>query len=93
MRFLQYAVQCLEGAAGVVRARGKAQEAARLLGSARALRERMGEAPSAAARWRQRELSAARAELGQEGFAAAWAEGMALAEPDAFNRAQAALAR
>jgi predicted ATPase/DNA-binding SARP family transcriptional activator len=92
MRFLQYAVQCLEGAAGVMRARGEAQAAARLLGSASALRERLGEAPSAAARWRQRELAAAQAELGQEGFAAAWAEGMALAEPDAFDRAQAALA-
>lgn len=91
MRFLQYAVQCLDGVAAVMRARGQAAEAARLFGSAACLRERIGEAPSAAARWLEREVAATRAELGDDSFAVAWTEGMALAEHGAFDRAEAGL--
>ncbi len=92
MGFLQYAAQCLDGVAAVALARGRLHEAARLLGSATALRERIGEAPTVAARLRQRELAAARAALGDEAFATLWAEGAALGEHEAFERAQAALA-
>jgi predicted ATPase/DNA-binding SARP family transcriptional activator len=93
MRFLQYAAQCLDGIAGVLRARGEAWEAVRLSGAAAALREGMGEAPSAGARCRERELASARAELGLDGFAAAWAEGMALPGHDAIALAEQAVTR
>jgi len=91
MRFLQYAAQCLDCAATVARARGAAEEAARLLAAGGALRERTGQAPTVASRLRDRELAAARAELGDERFAAAWAEGAALAEAEALGRALAAV--
>jgi tetratricopeptide (TPR) repeat protein len=91
MRFLQYAAQCLDGIAAVVRARGQAREAAALLAAASALRERTSDAPTAAARLRERELAAARAALGEDGFAAAWSQGLALAEHEALDQAQAAV--
>jgi len=89
MRFLQYAAQCLDCAAAVARARGAAAEAARLLAAGGALRERTGQAPTVASSLRDRELAAARAGLGEERFAAACAEGAALAEADALDRALA----
>jgi hypothetical protein len=86
--FLQYTAQCLEGAAAVC---GQPDEAARLLGAASALRDRTGN-PPVGPRARERALATARAELGESGFASAWAEGRALTEGEAVERAQRALA-
>ncbi len=91
MRFSQYAAQCLEGIAAIVRTRGEPREAALLLAAASALRERTGEGPTVAARLRERELAAARAQLGDKAFEAVWSEGRALREETAFDRAQAAV--
>ena len=91
MRFRQYATQCLEGIAAVVHARGDVREAVRLLASASALRERIGIAPSVAAGMRERELAATLAELGDDDFAAAWADGLARAEDEALDLACAAV--
>jgi predicted ATPase/DNA-binding SARP family transcriptional activator len=92
MNFLQYLSQCLEAIAAVARSRGRADEAACLLGAGSALRERTGESPTVASDRREHELAAARAELGGEAFAAAWTEGCALGESEMFDRAQRALA-
>jgi DNA-binding CsgD family transcriptional regulator/tetratricopeptide (TPR) repeat protein len=74
------ALEQLAGAAVVL---GEAARAARLFGAAEALRERL-EVPAAPARRRDRDrdLGAARAALGPDAFAAAWAAGRAL-PPDA----------
>jgi tetratricopeptide (TPR) repeat protein len=91
MRFPQYASQCLDGIAAVVRARGDASEAVRLTAAADAVRSRTGQAPTVAARRRERELQAARAELSDTVFATAWNEGAALRERDALDRAERAV--
>ena len=91
MGFLQYTTQCLEGIASVVHERGETVDAARLLAVADALRERTGDPPAVALpHRRERVLAEARAELGELGFAAAWAEGRALAEAEALDLAQRA---
>jgi tetratricopeptide (TPR) repeat protein len=93
MRFLQYTAECLEGIAAVAHARGEAEEAARLLGAASAVRERTGAPPSPTlARVRERETVSTRAELGESAFAAAWADGRGLREDEAFSRAQRSVA-
>ena len=89
MGFRQYAGQCLDGIAAVARARGHTTEAVRLLASASVLRERTGHAPDHSARLRDREIAAARAALGDDRFATAWAEGRALGEEGALERALA----
>jgi tetratricopeptide (TPR) repeat protein len=88
MGFLQYAAQCVDGIAAVANARGHAHDAVRLLAAASALRERTGDAPTVGARLRKRETAATQAVLGESSFAAAWAEGRALADAEAFERAQ-----
>ncbi len=91
MRFPQYASQCVDGIAALLRARSQPQEAARLLAVASTLRSRAGGAPTVAASLWERERAAARAELGETAFATAWAEGLALAEDEALDRAQLAV--
>lgn len=91
MRFPQYASQCIGGIAGVVRAREQPQEATRLLAAACALRSRAGIAPSVAATLWEREQAAARADLGEASFATAWAEGLALRDEEALDRAELAI--
>jgi predicted ATPase/DNA-binding SARP family transcriptional activator len=91
MRFQQYASQCIGGAAAVARAREQPHEAARLLAAASALRSRSGIAPSVPATLWEREQTAARADLGEPAFAAAWGEGLALRDEEALDRAQLAV--
>ena len=91
MRFPQYAAQCIGGIAALVRAREQPQEATRLLAAASALRSRAGIAPTVAATLWEREQAAARADLGGASFATAWAEGLALRDEEALDRAQLAI--
>jgi len=69
----------LEGVAVVVAGRGESVEAARLWGAAEALREAMGTLihPVYRAIY-ERSVAAARAQLGEKTFTAAWAEGRAM---------------
>ena len=90
MRFPQYASQCIGGVAAVARARKQPQEATRLLAAASVLRSRGGIAPTVAAGLWEREQTAARIDLGEASFATAWAEGLALRDEEALDRAQRA---
>ena len=90
MHFTQYASQCIGGIAAVVLAREQPQEATRLFAAASALRNRSGIAPTVVTLW-EREQGAARADLGEASFAAAWAEGLALRDEEALDRAQLAV--
>ncbi len=68
---------------------GPPRRAARLGGAAEAERERLGVPPGLPDRtWRDRAIQGMRAALGEEMFAAAWAEGqgMTLAEASALAR-------
>jgi predicted ATPase/class 3 adenylate cyclase len=71
--------QVFGGFAKLARVHGQAARAARLLGAAQALRDAMG-APVHAARRadHERQVSATRTAIGEEAFAAAWAEGQAM---------------
>jgi tetratricopeptide (TPR) repeat protein len=74
----------LEGLAAVALAQGKSKRAARLLGAAKRQRDASGPAASAAARAdSERSVATARAALGEEAFATAWAEGRALSLEEA----------
>jgi predicted ATPase/DNA-binding SARP family transcriptional activator len=72
--------ECLEGLAAVAQAEGRSEQAAHLFGAARALWEAYG----GAFVWQFRSadddarVAAARAALGEEAFAAAWAEGRSM---------------
>jgi len=67
---------CLSGLAGVAALDEEPERAARLWGAAEALRVSIGARPAPAARaTRERLMAAAREQLGEEAFAAAWAEG------------------
>ena len=71
----------LEGLAGVAVAQDQAERAARLCGTAAALRTLIGAPVSPPERARSdRHVSAARAALGDAGFAAAWAAGQTEAQ-------------
>ncbi len=80
--------ECLEGLAGVAGGQAKPILAARLLGAAEIMRETIGTPlpPSDGAEY-ARQVSAAGAALGQEGLAAAWAEGRAMSLEQAIERA------
>jgi ATP/maltotriose-dependent transcriptional regulator MalT len=66
----------LEGLAGVVAAQGELPWAARLWGAAEALRDSMGTPiPPASRADYERSVAAARTQLGEQAFAAVWAEG------------------
>ncbi|MFQ5794233.1 MAG: tetratricopeptide repeat protein [Candidatus Bipolaricaulia bacterium] len=72
---------CLEGLAGVACANGRPERAARLFGAAEALHEAIGFPLPSIDRTLMdydRNVSAVRAELGEEAFAIAWAEGQAM---------------
>src|SRR5207302_3218416 len=78
----------LEGLAAVAVAQGRPERAARLFAVAEALREAMGVVltPADPAE-HDRSVAAARTTLGEEAFAAAWAEGRAMAMADAIEYA------
>jgi predicted ATPase/DNA-binding XRE family transcriptional regulator len=78
------AVACLEGLARVATMQGQPERAARLLGASAALREEMGTPLSPIARAdHDHAVKAARAALGEDGFADAWAEGNAMSFEEA----------
>ena len=74
---------CLAGLAGVAGAEGQPERAARLLGAAEALLEASGTHLIAADRAEyDHNVATVRAQLDEAAFAAAWAEGRALAADD-----------
>jgi len=76
----------LEGLAGVVAAQGTPAWAARLWGAADALREAMGTPiPPVYRADYERSVAAARAQLGEQDFALAWAEGRMLTPEQALT--------
>jgi hypothetical protein len=82
---------CLAGLGSVAALDEEPERAARLWGAAERLRQAIGCRPGPAARATyERALAVARAQLGEEGFAAAWAEGRAIpleqAIAEALNR-------
>ncbi|HEY6711236.1 MAG TPA: tetratricopeptide repeat protein [Rubrobacter sp.] len=77
---------CLEGLARVAVAQGRMERAAQLCGAAAALREDKGwPLPPAKRAENDRTVTAARAVLGEETFAAAWARGNALPLEEAIK--------
>jgi predicted ATPase/class 3 adenylate cyclase/DNA-binding CsgD family transcriptional regulator len=81
---------CLEGLAGVAEVRGQSVWAARFFGIAEVLREAGGTPmPLSDRKVYERYLAAARAQLGEAAFAAAWAEGRTMT----LEQALAALAQ
>jgi transcriptional regulator with XRE-family HTH domain len=85
-------VHALEGVAGLAAAQGDARRAARLYGGAEVLREviRNPLAPFDRTEY-DRYVAAARAQLDEAAFAAAWAEGRALLPDQAVAEAEQAL--
>jgi predicted ATPase/class 3 adenylate cyclase len=81
----------LEGFAGLAVAQGQGKRAARLLGAVESLREaiRTPVAPANQAD-HARKISAARSALGEQEFAAAWAEGRAMTLEQAISEAMTA---
>ncbi len=81
-------MECLETMAGAATLLGQSERAARLCGAADALRERLGTPlrPFEQAPHGQR-VAALQATLGEEAFAAAWAEGQELSLELAFAEA------
>src|SRR2546423_203545 len=76
---------CLEGLAGVVAAQGEVSRAARLLGTAEALREALGTPlPPVERAAYERSVAATRAQLGEKTFAAAWARGRTMTPEQAL---------
>jgi tetratricopeptide (TPR) repeat protein len=77
---------CLEGLAGVARAKGCPERAAKLLGAASGLREASG---AVILPYRRAEhehlLESVKADLGDAWFAAAWAEGQAMSPEEAVT--------
>lgn len=72
-------VVCLEGMAGVARGQNHLEQAAQLLAAAAALRATIGAPlPPVDQPYHERLLSAVRTALGEDAFAAAWAEGKAM---------------
>jgi predicted ATPase/DNA-binding SARP family transcriptional activator len=79
---------CLRGIAAVLRRSGREEPAARLLGAAGALVEAIGMVLSASAQADYEEqIAALRAAMREEAFAAAWAEGRAMAPEQAVQYA------
>jgi len=69
----------LDGLAGLAAVQGQSDRALRLAGAAAAFREALGKShPRNLQDWVERKLAPARASLGTEGTAAAWAEGQAI---------------
>ncbi len=81
---------CLEALADVAAAQGEFTWAARLLGTAEALREALGTPlPPVDRATYERSIAATRAQLGEQSFAAAWAEGRTMT-PEQVLAAQGA---
>jgi non-specific serine/threonine protein kinase len=80
-------VRGLGGLAVVAAAHGQPERAARLFGAAEGLREGIGAPLPRADRAEHRSITAVRAALGEEAFAAAWAEGRAMGLPQAVEYA------
>ena len=88
----EHVASALAGAGCLAAAKGRPDQAARLLGAAAALGEALGYAPSSWERpWRERAVAAARAASGERAFAAAWADGVALPLAAAVGEADALL--
>jgi tetratricopeptide (TPR) repeat protein len=84
----EYFAFCLEGFAGLAGAREQAERAARLWGAAEALRKTIGAPLSIEGRlYFEHSMVAARAQLGEEVWEAAFAEGMAMAPEEAAEYA------
>lgn len=92
LAFAQYTWQCIETTAAIVRARGAAVEAARLLAAAALLRERAGTTYTPWERLPQRERAALELELGDTAFAEAWEAGRGLTREQAAAHALSLLA-
>jgi len=76
---------CLEGLADIVARQGEPLWAARLWGAAEALRETIGTPlPPVARDTYERSVAAARTQLGEKSFAAAWAEGRSMTPEQAL---------
>ena len=77
--------ECLEGLAGLAAAQNQRERAARLFGTAEMLRQGIGAPlpPSERAAY-ERDVAAVRGGLGEEVFAAAWAEGRAMSSEQAI---------
>ncbi len=74
--FIHHLVIPLEGMARVAAVQGQPERAARLLGTSAALRDEMGATLTLVARTdHDYALNAARAQLGEDAFVAAWARG------------------
>ncbi len=81
---------CLAGLAGIAAAKGQPEQAVQLFGAAQGLRDSTNVVAEPADRIEaERDLSAVRAQLSQEAFAAAWAQGRALTVEQAVAYAQA----
>jgi DNA-binding CsgD family transcriptional regulator len=79
------AARCLDGLASVVAAQGSRVWAARLWGAADALRQRLGAVMEPFVRTDyEQTVAAARLALGEQAFAAAWAEGHAMTPEQAL---------
>jgi tetratricopeptide (TPR) repeat protein len=84
--FIHLLVIPLEGMARVAAVRGQPERAARLLGTSDALRDKMGATLTLVARTdHDYALNAARAELGEGAFAAAWERGRAMPLEEAIS--------
>ncbi len=91
--FEEYNSFCLEGLAEVAKREGKPVWAARLWGAAEALREAIGEPiPPIERADYERSVTAARAQLGEQAFAAAWAEGRTMTPEQALAAREPATA-
>jgi hypothetical protein len=78
----------LEGLAAVVAVQGELPWAARLWGTAEALRDGMGTPiPPAYRADYERSVAGARSQLGEQAFAAAWEEGRAMTVEQVVNEA------
>jgi len=83
-----FAARCLEELAWVVSMQGDYGRATRLFGAAEAQRETFGVSmPPAARTEHDRNVTAARAQLGEEAFAAVWAEGQVMTMEQAIEYA------
>jgi tetratricopeptide (TPR) repeat protein len=83
-----YGIYCLEGFAGLAGAREQGAQAARLWGAAEALRTNIGAPPTPEARpYYERSMAAARAQLGEAAWEAAFAQGMAMSAEEAAEYA------
>ena len=83
-----YGAYCLEGFAGLAEARAQGACAARLWGAAEALRTNIGAPlPLDARRLYERRMAAARSQLGEAAWEAAFAQGMAMSAEEAAEYA------